>query len=67
MDERLIDLESRLAFQEHTLQELERVIFEQQRALDRLGLRLEAAEGRLRSLGESPLGRPEDEPPPPHY
>lgn len=67
LEERLIDLETRLAFQEDTLQQLNDVLVEQGRRVDLLRDRLTQAEERLRTLQPSLLGRIEEEPPPPHY
>jgi len=67
MDDRLVDLETRLAFQEHTLQELSQALYEHQRLIDQLTRRLEAAEARLKSIAASPVASPAEETPPPHY
>ncbi len=67
MDQRLVDIETRLAFQERTLLELEEVILRQQREIDQLVNRLEVTEQRLQALAEPQLGDPSQEPPPPHY
>lgn len=64
---RVMELESRLAFQDDTLQTLSDEIARQQRDIERLQLQLAALARRqedlLGQVGE-PLG---DEPPPPHY
>lgn len=67
MEERLIDLETRLAFQERTLLELEEVILRQQQDLDQLTRRLHAAEQRVEAVAEARQHDAADEPPPPHY
>lgn len=67
MEDRLIDLETRLAFQEQTLQELDAVILRQQRELDVLTRRLQTAEDRLRALTPTELANQAEETPPPHY
>ena len=64
---RLVELETRLAFQEHTLGVLNDTVLEQSRALHELTRRLEAAMqdlGRLRTLL---FADPGEEPAPPHY
>lgn len=66
MEDRLVDLETRLAFQEQTLEKLNEVIVDQERRLDVLSKRLQAAEERLRAIPVSNVERSEDEPPP-HY
>jgi SlyX protein len=67
MEHRLIEIESRLAFQEHTLQELNGVVASQQQELLTLRRELEAVRAQLRALAPSPVARGTDEPPPPHY
>ncbi len=64
---RVVELETRLAFQDQTVQALNEVVTRQQRDLDRLQREIEALRTRLRGLDPSPVGRREDEPPPPHY
>ena len=64
---RLVDLETRNAFQEATIQDLSSRIYEQQVQIDRLEARLESLAEKVKGLaaGEtSPL--PENERPP-HY
>lgn len=66
MEDRIIDLETRLAFQEHTLQQLNDVIIEMRDQLDRLGHRLRLAEERLVDADPNMNIEPQDETPP-HY
>lgn len=66
MEQRIIDLETRQAFQEDTLQQLNDVIIELRNQLDGLTQQLQVVEERLEALEPnmiSPLG---DEKPP-HY
>ena len=63
---RLADLESRLAFQDDTIQALNDVVVGQQRAIERLQLQIEALLRRQEEL-QSQFGIAEDEAPPPHY
>ena len=67
MNDRLIDLESRLAFQEHTLEELNQVVIEQQRQLALLTERLRVLEERVRASQPSQIATEAEETPPPHY
>lgn len=67
MNERLTDLESRLAFQEHTLEELNQVVIEQQRQLAVLAERLRNLEERVRAIQPSQIATEAEETPPPHY
>lgn len=64
---RWIELETRLAFQEHTLGELSRIVHEQRVDIDALRLRLDRALSDLGSLRDSLAGDTAAEPPPPHY
>jgi SlyX protein len=65
--ERIDELESRLAFQEMTLAQLNDVIVEQRRELDELRRRFERALGDLNSVRELMVVDSSNEPPPPHY
>ena len=68
MDEdRLVEIETRLAFQEDTLQQLNNVICRQQDQIDRLAARAEALRGQLGEIAAKlPDEEGEDEKPP-HY
>lgn len=63
----LVELETRLAFQEHTLQVLNDVITRQQQQINALAREIETLKDRLRAAVPSPVGPLEDEKPPPHY
>ncbi|MDO9625456.1 SlyX family protein [Pseudomonas sp.] len=65
-EQRITDLESRLAFQDDTIQTLNDVLVTQQRELDRLQLQLAALARRQEEIGGQ-LDAVEDELPPPHY
>ena len=67
MEERLIELESRLSFQENTLQELNDIVAAQQQELGVLRLALQELDRRLRALTPPPLATAAEETPPPHY
>jgi SlyX protein len=67
MENRLIELESRLAFQEHTLQALNAVVARQQQEILQLQRELETLRAQLRALAPSSVASRADEPPPPHY
>lgn len=67
MEERLAELEVRVAFQDRTIQELNDVVTRQARELEQLTRAVAALRQQLTLLGPSLVGRPEDEPPPPHY
>lgn len=63
--ERLVELESKLSFQEHTIDSLSEVVADQATALEALERRLTRLEGRLGEGGEEE-GEPLEERPP-HY
>jgi SlyX protein len=67
MEDRLIDLESRFAFQEQTLLSLSETLAEQQNLIQRLETRVRQLDEKLRALEPSPLQVDAPEPPPPHY
>ena len=65
----LADLQSRLAFQDHTISELNDVITDQQRQIDQLALRVKMLGDKLEALEEQvETGAPsEQQEKPPHY
>ncbi len=69
-DEQIIELESRLAFQENSIVELNEIITDQQHQLDRLVATVEMLDSRLSLLATDAAAettpKPEDEIPP-HY
>ena len=67
MEERLIELETRLAFQEDAIHHLNQTVADQRRQIDALEQRIEQLKQRLQSLNPSPLEGDQPEPPPPHY
>ncbi|MCP8464239.1 SlyX family protein [Pseudomonas sp. ZM23] len=66
LEDRMADLESRLAFQDDALQTLSDVVYEQERVIERLRLQMQALIKRLEDL-QGQVGVSEDEAPPPHY
>lgn len=67
MEDKLIDLESRIAFQDETIDALSQIVTQQQTQLDTLTKEVERLRDRLKAIIPSPLGSDEPEPPPPHY
>lgn len=63
----IIDLETRLTYQEAALQELNDVIVRQQKMLDRLDAQLEVLRQQLRAQTQFDVLPASQEPPPPHY
>ena len=67
MENKIIDLQSKLAFQDETINELNEVITDQQSQLDQLREEIRLLSLRIASVAESSGGTEEKEPPPPHY
>ena len=67
LESRLTNLEIRYAHQEEVLEVLNREIIAQRRLIEKQSDLIEILKSRLAALAESPVGRPEDEAPPPHY
>lgn len=66
LEVRVMELESRVAFQDDTLAQLNDVLVDQQRVIERLQLQMAALIKRNEEmLGQFGMG--EDEAPPPHY
>ncbi|WP_207062496.1 SlyX family protein [Motiliproteus sp. SC1-56] len=66
-EERLIELETRTAFQEDTVQSLSDTVARQQRELDDLREMVRIINKQLKSLSEGHPQSVGEEPPPPHY
>ncbi|WP_242107717.1 SlyX family protein [Luteimonas aquatica] len=67
LEQRLVELETRLAFQEHTLTALSDELAATRLELARQTDLLRRALEELKLSRGLPLGDPADEPPPPHY
>ncbi len=66
LEQRITDLEARLAFQDDTIQTLNDVLVTQQRTVDRLQAQLSMLARRQEDL-QSRIEGEGDEAPPPHY
>lgn len=66
LEERIDELESRLAFQDDAISSLDRALADQQRQVGRLETTLAFVMDRIREK-DLDLDLPDDEPPPPHY
>jgi SlyX protein len=67
LEDRIVELEIRLAHQDDTLQTLNRLVIEQQQVIEQLQFQMENLRLRLAELLQAPAGDPSQEPPPPHY
>lgn len=66
LEERVMELESRLAFQDDTIQALNDVLVAQQRSLERMELQMAALIKRQEEMGGQ-FEAFEEDAPPPHY
>jgi SlyX protein len=67
VESRLVDLETRLAFQEQALVELSDALADSRNEVARLGRLLQNALDELHSARGALYSDPQSEPPPPHY
>ena len=67
MENRLIELETRLAFQEDALQALNTVVVRQQREIAEFTRQIETLKIQLRAVATASGTDGTDETPPPHY
>ncbi|MCP8690287.1 SlyX family protein [Marinobacterium sedimentorum] len=65
--QRLDDLESRIAFQEDTLDTLNAIVARQDMDIQRLTSMVKALSGQVKQLAPASPDDLADEPPPPHY
>ncbi|MGK9417534.1 SlyX family protein [Pseudomonas cedrina] len=66
LQDRVTDLESRLAFQDDTIETLNDILVTQQRAVERLQMQMTALLKRQEEMGGQ-FETAEEEAPPPHY
>ena len=66
-DERLIDIETKIAHQEHTVSELNDALAYQQKQIANLEVQVRTLAGQIRTIAEAAPGGAEDDAPPPHY
>lgn len=67
MENKIIDLQSKLAFQDESINQLNDVITDQQNQLDALREEIRLLSLRIASMAEASNVSEEKEPPPPHY
>ncbi|MCP4755757.1 MAG: SlyX family protein [Proteobacteria bacterium] len=67
-EERLIDIETKIAFQERTIKELNDVVYDQQKQIDKLNDISNALAGKIKELFETATdAKPPANEKPPHY
>lgn len=67
MQEQIIDLQTRLSFQDGVIEELNQVVTHQQKQIDRLETLMKGLKVQIESMQHDALMKQSDEPPPPHY
>ena len=67
IEQRLIDLEMKVAFQEDTIDKLSDEIALLNELIDRQRTQLEYVANKIGEMVQAPLGSQAPEPPPPHY
>jgi len=67
LENRIIELETKISYQEHLIQELNDVITSQQKQIDQLERDIHQIRDHLKQANTSQIAKPEEEVPPPHY
>jgi len=67
MENRIIELETKMAFQDETINDLNAIITDQQFQLDQIREEIRLLTLRFQTVAESSNVSNEKEPPPPHY
>ncbi len=67
MQDRLIELETKISYQDHTIGELNSVVIRQQQQIDQLEKNLKRLQAHLKQSDNHDIARPDEEVPPPHY
>ncbi|RXJ73428.1 SlyX protein [Veronia nyctiphanis] len=67
LQKQIDDMECKLAFQEHTIEELNDALTEQQKSIDKLNTQIAFLVTKLKVMEPSNLASMTEETPPPHY
>ena len=67
MEKRIIELETKLAYQEDTIEQLNQIVTNQQNELTVLTLSLQKLHDQVKQMAPSNLASIDQEAPPPHY
>ena len=67
MDNRITELETKIAYQEHTIQELNDVVYRQQLQIDKVEVMCKHLMDRIQSMAEAGGGVNDVNERPPHY
>ena len=66
-EKRITELETKVAYQEHTIQELNDVIYKQQQQIDKVEIMCQHLMDRLQTLSDTGSGESPANERPPHY
>lgn len=67
LQQRIDDLECKLAFQEQTIDELNAALTQQQLLINKMQDQMKYVVGKMKNMDTSHLADPANETPPPHY
>ena len=67
LEDRIAELEMKIAFQEQLLDELNQALVQQQFDMDKIQLQLRYLAGKLKDMRPSNIASQAEETPPPHY
>lgn len=67
LEDRIAELEMKIAFQEQLLDELNQALVQQQFDMDKIQLQLRHLAGKLKDMQPSNIASQAEETPPPHY
>jgi SlyX protein len=67
LQDRIAELETRIAFQDDTIQALNDVVVQQRNQIDSLETRFNTLQQQVKNLAPSLIAHPSEETPPPHY
>lgn len=67
VDEQISELQTKVAFQEDTIEQLNQALADQQQQIELLEYKLKHVIDKLKQLEPASVGSEGDEPPPPHY
>ncbi|MDT8311729.1 MAG: SlyX family protein [Methylophaga sp.] len=67
MQDDIIEVQTRIAFQDGVIEELNQVVTRQQAQIDLLQRQLDKLNGQVENLQQDQVVQQADEPPPPHY
>ncbi len=67
LNDRIVELETKVSFQEHALNELSDALAQQQRQIDTMEMKLRELQARFAAIQPSIIAHASEETPPPHY